>query len=291
MIFVFLAFFGNLFLTRKSDSNFLKQFKDGSTYVHFIDVGQGDCSLIFDKDRTVLIDCGEVDKGIKVARYLKKLGIKKIDYFIATHPHTDHIGGFVDVARKFDVENVIMPKIPDNLVPTNPVYEQFLSFLKENRAIKVKEARVGEVYGLGRGKLQILGPLRQDYDNLNDFSVVCRFDVGSSSFLFAGDAQKAAEHDLIKSGQKLKANVFKLNHHGSRTSNTKRFLKAVGARIYIASVGRNNPYHHPHVRVLNRILKSNRRKNKNKNKIYRTDLNGSVVFRVDGESIKVNCER
>ena len=194
-----------------------------------------------------------------------------------------------------------MPKIPENLIPTNPVYEKFLKFLKSQRdVININQATPGAVYELGKGKLQILGPVRTNYDNLNDFSVVCRFELGNSSFFFGGDAQKAAELDLINSGQNLKSKVLKLNHHGSRTSNTKQFLKAVDAKIYVATVGRNNSYHHPHDVVLKRILNSKKKRNKHNkhnnnnetnNKLYRTDLNGSIVFTVDDDFIGARCEK
>lgn len=207
--------------------------------------------------------------------------MKKIDYFIATHPHTDHIGGFVDVAKKFKVDCVIMPKIPSKLVPTNPIYEKFLNCLKQKK-IKVYEAKAGETYNLEKGKLEILGPLSENYGNLNDFSVITRFVVGNSSFLFGGDAQKAAEFDLLNSGQNLKSSVFKLNHHGSRTSNTKKFLKAVGAKIYVATVGKKNPYNHPHKKVLKYL---------GKRKLYRTDVNGSIVFKIENDFLKIETEK
>lgn len=265
------------------NKNSNKNFSKVNTTVHFIDVGQGDCELIVDGGKVVLIDCGEVDYGSKVVKYLKKLNIKKIDYFIGTHPHTDHIGGFLEVVKRFKIENVIMPEIPSNLIPTNPIYKKFLNFLRDNsKHIKIIKAVKGQKFNLNKGNIQILGPVKSDYDNLNDFSVVCKFVCDKCAFLFGGDAQKAAENDLIASKQNLKADVLKLNHHGSKTSNTSKFLKAVGAKICVIEVGKNNSYRHPHKNVL-KSLKGV--------KLFRTDYDGTIVFLTDGKLIYFEKEK
>ncbi len=281
LIFCFIAFFGNFLYKSNANRKFFVKNSMVDAHVHFVDVGQGDCELIFDGGKTVLIDCGEVDKGCRVVRHLKKCGVKKIDYFIGTHPHTDHYGGFVEVAKHFKIKNVILPKIMKDLIPTNPIYERFLRCLF-SKNINLIEAKSGKKIRLGRGELQILGPLRNDYDELNDFSVVTRFVYGSCSFLLCGDAQKDAEFDLLKSGQNLSADVFKLNHHGSKTSNTKKFLKAVGAKTYVATVGKHNSYGHPHKKVL---------KSLNGKKLYRTDFDGTIFFRTDGKLIEIETEK
>lgn len=281
LIFCFIAFFGNFIYRLSANRKFLVKNSLAEAHVHFVDVGQGDCELIFDGGKTVLVDCGEVDRGGKVVRHLKKCGVKKIDYFIGTHPHTDHNGGFVEVAKHFRIENAILPKIPKDLIPTNPIYEKFLRCLF-SKNINVVEAKAGKKIRLGKGELQILGPLRHDYDELNDFSVVARFVYDNCSFLLCGDAQKAAELDLLKSGQNLSADVFKLNHHGSKTSNTKKFLEAVGAKTYVATVGKHNSYGHPHKKVL-KLLDGK--------KLYRTDFDGTIFFRTDGKLIEIETEK
>ncbi len=151
-----------------------------------------------------------------------------------------------------------------------------------DKKINVDKAKPGLIYKLNKGELQILGPCSDQFDNLNDFSVVCKFICGNHSFLFGGDAQKKAENELIKSGQNLKADVFKLNHHGSHTSNTEKFLKEVGATIYVIEVGKNNPYNHPNKNVLKRLKKS---------KIFRTDRHGSIIFKTDGSLLEVETEK
>lgn len=251
--------------------------------VHFIDVGQGDCELIVDGKKTILIDCGEVDYGSKVIRHLKKHNIKKIDYFIGTHPHTDHIGGFLEVSKHFKIDNVIIPEIPQKLTPTNPIYKKFLKRLNNmSKQTKIYKAIQGQKFDLEKGKIQILGPIRNDYDNLNDFSIVFKFIYGNCSFLFGGDAQRAAESDLIASKQNLKAEVLKLNHHGSKTSNTNKFLKTVGAKIYVIEVGKNNSYGHPHRNVLKTLKNA---------KLFRTDFDGTIIFQTDGKLLYFDKEK
>ena len=93
---------------------------DSDVSVHYIDVGQGDCELILDHGTSILIDSGEVDQGNSVVKYLKSCGIKKIDLFIGTHPHTDHIGGFLTIAKNFDIGRIIIPELPKNIIPNRP---------------------------------------------------------------------------------------------------------------------------------------------------------------------------
>lgn len=252
--------------------------------VHFIDVDQGDCELIMSGGHAVLIDAGERDKGVTVVQYLRRLGLKKIDYVIATHPHTDHIGGLNSVINNLSVGEIIMPKIPQRLVPTNVVYRRLLETII-NKNIKVRQAVPGDVLNLGESSLNILGPISENYDNLNDFSVGALLSYKNVSFLFCGDMQGNAEQDLLKSKQNIKADVFKLSHHGSKTSNGKKFLKAVNPKYCVAEVGKNNIHNHPHAKVLN-ILNSLGIKN-----IYRTDMDGSIIFYTDGEKIDVQTQK
>lgn len=252
--------------------------------VHFIDVDQGDCELIICGGYSVLIDAGERDKGVTVVQYLKNLGLKKVDYIIATHPHTDHIGGLNSVINNFNVGEIIMPKIPQRLVPTNVVYRRLLETII-NKHIKVRRAVQGDVLNLGEPSLNILGPICENYDNLNDFSVGALFSYKNVSFLFCGDMQGNAERDLLNSKQNIKADVFKLSHHGSRTSNCKKFLQAVSPTYCVAEVGKNNIHRHPHTKVLN-ILDSLGIKN-----IYRTDIDGNIIFYTDGEKIYVQTQK
>ena len=249
--------------------------------VHFIDVGQGDCELIVDHGKVVLIDAGEVDKGSSVSKYLKSLGIKKIDLFIGTHPHTDHIGGFLTVAKNFDIDRIIIPEIPENMIPTTSTYKNFLQLIKEKN-ISVDRAEMGKHYNIGEGTINILGPIGKSYTELNDWSVAARYVYNDTSFLFCGDMEKESEKDLLNSNQPIKSDVFKLSHHGSKTSNTKKFLDAVAAKIFVIEVGKDNIYKHPSAEVMKRLKDA---------KIYRTDCDGTIVILTDGKKIDIKSQK
>lgn len=248
--------------------------------VHFIDVGQGDCELIRVGDQSILIDAGENDKGNTVVDYLNKQGIEKIDLFIGTHPHSDHIGGMDTVINRMEVGEVLMPELPDSLVPTTKTYTDVLTAIADKN-LPVTAAEPGQVYTFGDATLEILGPLR-DYDDLNDMSVVAKLTYGSTTFLFGGDMEKEVEDDLLGAKADVRADVLKLSHHGSKTSNSKAFLDAVGADTYAICVGAGNSYGHPHDQVLNRISGK---------QVYRTDLNGDIVIGTDGANLTVQTEK
>lgn len=248
--------------------------------VHFIDVGQGDCELIRVGDQSILIDAGENDKGNTVLDYLNKQGIEKIDLVIGTHPHSDHIGGMDTVINRIEVGEVLMPELPDSLVPTTKTYTDVLTAIADKN-LPVTAAEPGQVYTFGDATLEILGPLR-DYDDLNDMSVVAKLTYGSTTFLFGGDMEKEVEDDLLNANADVRADVLKLSHHGSKTSNSKAFLDAVGADTYAICVGAGNSYGHPHDQVLNRISGK---------QVYRTDLNGDIVIGTDGANLTVQTEK
>lgn len=251
--------------------------KEGLT-VHFIDVGQGDCSLIVQGDNTMLIDAGENSEGEKVVNYLKQHGIKKLDYVIGTHPHSDHIGGLDNVIKSFDIGTVIMPKVSHN----TSTYEDVLRAVK-NKGLSINGAKAGQKYTLGSATFEILSPVKDKYEDLNEYSVVARLDYGDTSFLFTGDMESYNENELLKNKADVSCNVLKVAHHGSSTSNTKNFLQAVNAQYGIIPVGKGNDYGHPHTKIYNRLL--------DMMKVYRTDKHGTIIITSDGENISVATEK
>lgn len=259
-------------------------FEEISVSVHFIDVGQGDCELIISDGRTVLIDSGEKDRGNFVVRYLKKCGVSKLDYVIATHPHTDHIGGLSTVFDNLQVETLFMPEISKDVIPTNVAYKKFLKKIQEKK-IAVKKAKMGDILKLGNGYLKILAPIRTDYEKLNDYSVGALFSCFGFSFLFCGDMERRAEKDLLNSKQNISADVFKLSHHGSNTSNTRKFLNVVNPKYCVIEVGCKNSYGHPHKSVLKNIEKLNVKR------VFRTDIDGTIVFTIDSGKLYYKTEK
>lgn len=243
--------------------------------VHYIDVGQGDCAYIKLPDgKNMLIDAGENDAGARVAEYIRDLGVRKLDYVVATHPHADHIGGMDDVINSFDVGSVYMPEAPANT-------ESFKSVLDaiERKGVKVHKAKNG-VYICKSDKLtvKILSPVSDSYEEGNDYSAVVRIVYGKRAFLFTGDAEKTVERELMSMGEELRADVLKVGHHGSVTSTGAAFLKAVAPSAAVISSGKGNSYDHPHDKIVKRLKKAGVR-------IFRTDESGTIVIGCDGENI------
>lgn len=251
--------------------------------VHMIDVGQGDSILIQTKEKAVLIDAGERDQGQTVCDYLKSAGVNKLDLVIATHPHSDHIGGLADVLTQIRTEEILMPELSDEMVPTTSSFQRLLTAV-EKEDVRAVAAEPGLVYDLGGGvSLTVLAPVK-DYDNLNNYSVVCRLDCGQTSFLFTGDAEKQVEQDLLDAGANLQADVLKAGHHGSSTSSGDAFLDAVRPKIAAISCGQNNDYGHPHKEVMASFSQRGVT-------VCRTDLQGTVIFSTDGTDIVVHTEK
>lgn len=241
--------------------------------VDFIDVGQGDSTLIEKDGHFMLIDAGERDQRETVVSYLKKRGVEKLDYVIGTHPHSDHIGGMEAVIREFDIGKVILPEKEHTI----KIYERLLDAI-EDKDLKVTLPKVGDSYELGGASFQILAPNRDYGDNLNNWSVGIRLIYGKNSFVLCGDAEKEAEEDMAANGLSLKADVLKLSHHGSSTSSTDQFMDMVNPDYAVISCGKNNDYGHPHKEILEMLKKRNI-------KAFRTDRLGTIVAVSDGTNV------
>ncbi|MDD2235188.1 MAG: ComEC/Rec2 family competence protein [Desulfitobacteriaceae bacterium] len=247
---------------------------NGTLQVHYIDVGQADSILLKASDGTaVLIDAGNNPDGPDVVNYLKSQQVKELAAVIATHPHEDHIGGLDTIIKNFPVKAVYMP----NASSTTKTFEEFISAVKASGAKRI-QAKAGvslDVPGLtGR----FLAPNGSGYEDLNNYSAVLRLTCGKITFLFTGDAEDISEKEMLSSGQDLKANVLKVGHHGSDTSTTNSFLKAVSPQYAIISVESGNDYGHPADSVLSSLSGAGIQ-------VFRTDKNGTIVVTCDGESV------
>ena len=244
--------------------------------IHFIDVGQGDSTLIRCGDSTMLIDAGENDQGTNVQSYLTAQGVDHLDYMIGTHPDSDHIGGMDVILYKFDCDTVIMP---DESKDTS-TYRDVIDTMKSKRYVNTLPV-VGDTYSLGEASFTILAPSRS-HENSNDNSVAILLTYGENRFLFTGDAQEAAEEDILDCGISIQADVYKAGHHGSSTSSTEDFLKAVAPTYAVISCGEDNDYGHPHSEVLNSFRSMGVQ-------VFRTDEQGSIIAYSDGQNITWNC--
>ena len=250
--------------------------EDSAAEIHFIDVGQGDATLIKCGGEVMLIDTGENDKGTAIQLYLQKQGVEKLEYLVLTHPDSDHIGGADVVITKFEIGQVFMPDYEKE----NRTYEDVVQALKDKR-IEAVVPQVGAVYPLGGGAFTILAPNRT-YSDSNNSSIALLFQNGENRFLFTGDAEEEAEKDILETGLSLQADVYKAGHHGSSTASTKEFLEAVDAEYAVISCGEDNSYGHPHAEVLNNLRGEGV-------KVFRTDEQGSIVAWSDGKEITWNC--
>lgn len=257
---------------------------DDEAAVYFIDVGQGDCELIRTKNCNILIDCGEEENADEVIGFIRYSGVERLDYVIATHPHSDHIGGMYRILESFDVGTVIIPKIPRDIAPNTLFYSKMLNTIK-NRGINREYSAAGKIYTLGENaSLEIIAPLYDEYEELNNFSVVARLTHGANTFLFTGDAESLAELDILDNGIDVSADVLKVAHHGSAGANSKAYLEKVRPKIAVIGVGSDNSYGHPHKDVLKRLAQVGC------DEIYTTAADGNVVIISDGASLRVRTE-
>lgn len=223
---------------------------DCDAQVYFVDVGQGDATLVISDGKTMLIDSGDTDQEDKLISFMRSKGVEKLDYLIVTHPHSDHMGEVKDVLKSFKTEKFIMPKLPASKTPTSYVYQKMLKEIK-NQGLKITAASDTE-FTLGKCRVQTFTP-KKDHDNLNNYSTLVKITCDEKSFLITGDCETEEEKDILSQNFDLKSNVLKVGHHGSSTSSSVKFLKAVSPECAVISCGKDNKYGHPHEETLKKL--------------------------------------
>lgn len=244
--------------------------------VSIIDVGQGDCSLIKCMDSCILVDGGEAQYSDTVLNYLKKLGVEKIDCYMFSHPHLDHIGAASDIISAVPVDKFMMTSFSELNMPTTKTYEKLLDAVDESGA-EVLFVRAGDEFEFGDMRVNILAPFTET-DDYNDMSIVFTAEYKNVSALFTGDASVNIEKQILEAGESVESDMLKVGHHGSSSATSYAFLKAVNPEYAVISCGENNKYGHPHQETLDTLKKAGVR-------VLRTDKNGSLLFYSDGKKL------
>jgi competence protein ComEC len=250
----------------------------GQLKIHFIDVGQADSILIQQGDAAMLIDAGTNADSSLVKNYILEQGITKLDYVVGTHPHEDHIGGLDYVIKSFEIGKIYMPKVTSNTI----TFQDVVSAIKA-KGMKPIAPTVGESFKVGDATATILAPSSSSYEDINNTSIVIRLTYGNNSFMFDGDAEDVSENEMLSKGLNVKADLWKLGHHGSSSSTTQAMLNKVNPKYAIISVGKGNTYGHPTQSTMSKLKAKNI-------SVYRTDENGTIVATSDGENITFNTK-
>lgn len=282
-----------------------KQTDENNLEVHFLDIGQGDATLLKCGEYAMLIDTGEVGKGTAIQYYLMKQGITQLDYLVLTHPDSDHIGSADVILTKFKVDQVLMTDYEKD----NSVYGKLVEALTYQRiqadivrpdsvqrdrarpATVLEQAsdqqfRTGSSFPLGTAVCTILAPVNV-YEDPNNSSIALLVEHGKNRFLFTGDAESTAEADIVEYCQakeiSIQASVYKAGHHGSSTSSQDSFLDEVAPQVAVISCGVDNDYGHPHEETMKRFRDRGIQ-------VFRTDEQGTVVAVSDGEQVMWEVE-
>lgn len=244
--------------------------KSEELQIYFFNVGQADCILVRNNGKNMLIDAGDNEDGPLLVKYIKKLGINKIDYLIGTHVHEDHIGGMDNIIKEFDIGEIYIPYTTNK--SKRKFYEDVINEVKQ-KELSINYKKVGDKFELGEAKCEIKSIDNSDptsSSKINSTSIVIQMEANSNKYLFMGDAEDDVETNSKITWEDI--DVLKVGHHGSDTSSTEQFINKVLPEVAVISVNCNtNSYGHPSEIVMKRL--------QNKEcQIYRTDMNGTILL-------------
>ena len=249
---------------------------DSSYYIYYLDVSQGDASIIISpyKKEVIMVDTGGLINSNyhisdNIILFLKSLGISKINLLVTTHGDFDHIGEAINIINNYKVKKVIF-----NCGEYNALEKDLIKVLNDKH---INYNKCISQYKMSNNqKLYFIN--QNDYNNENDNSNVFYTNINNYQFLFMGDASKTVEDYLLSKYNLNNIDVLKVGHHGSKTSSSKLFIDSIKPKYAIISVGKNNLYGHPNAEVLNNLNNSN---------IYRTDEDGSIMFKIKNNKLKI----
>lgn len=246
--------------------------------IHFIDVGQADAALVLCDGKAMLIDGGNVADSSLIYTYLKKHNITHLDYVIGTHAHEDHIGGLAGALNYATVGVAYCPT-------TSYSTDAFSNFVKalDKRGVTITVPTAGTSFNLGSAVCKILA-VNTDRSDPNNTSIVLRIEYGSTSFLFAADAERVVEQAILNSNMEISSTVLKVGHHGSDTSTSYVWLREIMPQYAVISVGKGNSYGHPTEEVLSRLRDA-------EVKTYRTDMQGDIICISDGTTVTFTVDK
>ncbi|TSC75089.1 MAG: beta-lactamase domain-containing protein [Parcubacteria group bacterium Gr01-1014_30] len=260
------------------------ELRSGGLEVVFFDVGQGDATLIeTPQGHHILIDGGRdstiLEKLGKEMPYWKR----SVDLIILTHPHYDHMAGFIEVLKRYKVKNILWTGV----LSRDVTFKEWQKLIAKEEG-KVYIAKTGLQVKSGKAVLKVFYPFEsfenQEVEEINDTSVVAKLIFGHNTFLWTGDAFKDLELDLVRKGIDVDSDVLQAGHHGSRTSSAPEFIEAVSPEIFVVSSGRNNVHGHPHSETLETLAKYDI-------KVLRTDELGDVKIISDGLGLVVKFSK
>ena len=249
---------------------------------HFIDVGQGDCTLFLSGDEAMLIDCGEKEYAQTVLDTLDELGVEKLDYVVVTHAHTDHMGGMADILTAVPTGHILLSE-PSDKSGATASYEAFLDAADTSGA-EIILAEPDATFSVGYADCKVIAPFEVSQSEENNNSVVLTVTAGTTSFLMTGDAEKAVEKQIAERYPGLRATILKVGHHGSKTSTGSDFLTLLQPETAVIPVGEGNKYGHPSDETLTEFGESGIQ-------YYRTDINGTVTVTCTADGYAVSTQR
>ena len=245
--------------------------------VHFISTGNSDAILIKDNEKNMLIDGAENNDEKSLVGYLNSEGIKKLDYVVLTHPDADHCGGLDAIINNFSIGQIFI----GNGDADTQTYKDFVQAAMDKN-LKPSVPLPDQEFALGCGSFKFFNQTSKK-DNANDNSLVALYTIGNNKFLFTGDSGQEVEAELPLD-QIGKVDVLKVGHHGSKTSSSDEFIQSISPRYSVICCGKDNKYGHPHKETLDTL-------GQYQSNVYRTDMNGNIIFTSDGKLINVNTKK